>query len=537
MNMTFPSKRSLAAASLIAVAIAAPAHARKSIKPYLEVGQVATMDLKRGGDILTYSTVAAGVDASVSNSRSELQMSYRYERRIGWGKHLQNSDIHSGLARGSFQVIPQTLTLEAGALATRARSDIRLDAPVLGAGNVDNLTQVYSAYAGPTFATQVGDLNVGAQYRLAYTKVEAANVVAGSTEPQLDNFDHSVGQLATASVGMKSGTLPFGWTVSGAYEREDSGQLDQRYESKGAQLDVIVPVSPTVAAIGAVGYEKITASQRDAVRDSTGNPVRDTHGRFITDTASPRLLAYDSSGLYWNVGVSWRPSSRTSLEARVGRRYNSWSYTGSFSHQLSEATAMRLGVYDGVQTFGRQLTDNLSSLPTNFRTSINPLAPQFGGCVSTATGNGAGGCLTSALQSITTSVFRSRGAVGQISTRRGPLSASASLGYSRRTYQSPVLGSNFSVNGVSDSSWSAEGDVAYAIDESSSVDAAVFANLYNSGILNTPNVSNFGATSSYHRRFGSRLSGVAAVGLYTSKIEGVNSDLTASGLVGMRYDF
>jgi hypothetical protein len=90
---------------------------------------------------------------------------------------------------------------------------------------------------------------------------------------------------------------------------------------------------------------------------------------------------------------------------------------------------------------------------------------------------------------------------------------------------------------VSDSSWSAEGDIAYAIDDRSSIDAAVFANLYNSGILDAPNVSNFGATSSYHRQFGRRLSGVAAVGLYTSRIEGVESDLTASGLIGMRYDF
>ncbi|MFM2100845.1 MAG: hypothetical protein RLZZ366_2384 [Pseudomonadota bacterium] len=535
--MSIPSKRSFATASLIAISLAAPAQARKSIQPYLEVNQVATMDLKHGGDVLTYSALAAGVDASVSNNRSEIQMSYRYERRIGWGKHLQNDDVHSGLVRGSYQIIPQTLTFEAGALATRARSDIRQAAPVIGAGNVDNLTQVYSTYAGPTFATQVGDLNVGAQYRLAYTKAETANVVADPTAPQLDNFDHSVSHLATASVGMKSGTLPFGWTVSGAYQRDDAGQLDQRFESKGVQLDVIAPVSPTVAAIGAVGYEKITASQRDAVRDVSGNPVRDSRGRFITDSASPRLLAYDSSGLYWNVGVSWRPSSRTSLEARIGRRYNSWSYTGSFNHQLSEATAFQLGVFDGVQTFGRQLTDNLSSLPTNFRTTRNPLVPQFGGCVSSSTGNGAGGCLTSALQSITSSVFRSRGALAHISTHRGPLSAAASLGYTRRTFQSPVIGSNFSVNGVSDSSWSAEGDIAYTIDDRSSIDAAVFANLYNSGILDAPNVSNFGATSSYHRQFGRRLSGVAAVGLYTSRIEGVESDLTASGLIGMRYDF
>ena len=51
--------------ALVATSVfATPAQARTDVSPYLEVGQIATADLKNGGDVLTYSTVAAGVDAS-----------------------------------------------------------------------------------------------------------------------------------------------------------------------------------------------------------------------------------------------------------------------------------------------------------------------------------------------------------------------------------------------------------------------------------------------------------------------------------------
>jgi hypothetical protein len=39
---------------------------RVEVVPYLEVQQVIVANLKDGGDVLTYSTVAAGVDASIA---------------------------------------------------------------------------------------------------------------------------------------------------------------------------------------------------------------------------------------------------------------------------------------------------------------------------------------------------------------------------------------------------------------------------------------------------------------------------------------
>lgn len=530
-----PHMKTLACALL--ALLAAPAQARTEVTPYLEVAQIVAADLKNGGEVLTYSTIAAGVDAEVTTRRAQGQLAYRYERRIAWDNNSNDGDVHTGLARAGYEVVPGALSIEGGALATRARADIRGNAPGILIGDPDNITQVYSFYAGPTFSKNVGELQVSAAYRLGYTKVEADDdFVTAPGQLRLDRYDDSTQHLATASVGMKSGVLPFGWTVSGAYEREDAGQLDQRFEAKGVRGDVVVPVSPTVAVVGGIGYEDIEASQRAPLLGAGGVPVVDGNGRFVTDPASPRLLAYDFDGIYWDVGVLWRPSRRTELEARVGRRYGSMSYTGTFAYQMSEATAFGVVVYDEVQTFGQLLSDNLALLPTSFRNDTNPLNPQFGGCIFGNSGN-AGGCLNPAFQSINSSVFRTRGITAVASTERGPWNWGLGLGYAQRRYKTPVIAGIFNLNGVTDESWFAQGQVGYQLDPNSSLDGVVFASLFESGILGAPDVLSTGATGSYQRSFSRRLRGIASLGLFSNTIEGQEGDLTAAALVGMRLSF
>jgi hypothetical protein len=301
--------------------------------------------------------------------------------------------------------------------------------------------------------------------------------------------------------------------------------------------DVIVPLTPTVAAVGGVGYESIKATQRDVLLDVAGNPVVDSNNRFVTDPASPRRLAYDQSGIYWDVGVVWRPNQRTSLEARVGRRYGSWSYTGSFASQLSESTAVQVGVYDEVQTFGQQLSGSLSRLPTAFAVSRNPFGNQSGGCVFGAAGGPAGSCLNSTLQSISTSVYRTRGVTGVLSSHRGPWSYGIGGGYSNRKFLTPTTGTLTLANGTQDQNYFIDGYVDRKLTAQSGVNFNAYANWYDSGLSGAPNVLGTGATGSYYRTFGERLSGVASLGLYSSRQEGFDSSLIGSALLGMRYSF
>lgn len=526
--------------SIVALAMTAvmpqTVQARTDVTPYLEVGQIATADLKNGGDVLTYSTVAAGVDASIRGPRAEVQATYRYERRIAWQNNVDDLSVHTGLMRARLDVAPELLSIEAGALATRARTDIRGDAAPLLVGNVSNQSQLYSLYAGPSLATSIGALDVAAAYRASYTKVEAnSSFVTPTGQPPLDRFDDSLSHYATASVGMQPGTLPFGWTISGGYEREDASQLDQRFESKNVRGDVTLPITPTVALVGGVGYEDIEVSQRPVLVDPLGAPVIDGNGRFVTDDIAPRQLAYDFDGLYWDAGVLWRPSSRTSLEARVGRRYGSMTYFGTFNWQATQNSGLQIAVYDELQTFGQQLSDNLSRLPTSFAVPRNVLANNINGCVFG--GSGAGGCLNDALGAINTSAYRSRGLVLLWSATRGRWNAGVGGGYTQRKYISPVQPGVFSTNGLKDEIWYGQANVGYALSPRTDLTGDVYVTLFDPGIVGAGNVLSTGATGSLTHRFTPKLDANATLGLYSTRVDGNDGNLVASAFAGLRYSF
>lgn len=529
-----------AACAAIMATAASPVAAghRSVIAPYIEVGEVLTADL-RSGDVLTYSTAAAGLDASIQSDRTQLQLSYRYERRFSWNKHVGDDDVHSGLARGAVRVAPG-LAIEAGALATRSRSDIRGAAPEVLAGNVDNVVQVYSGYVGPTLATNLGPLSVGASYRYGYTKVEAPHATGVSPgAPKLDVFDSSQSHVATASVGTRPGTiLPVGLTVSGAYERDTARQLRQRYEGKFVRGDVFVPIVPTVAATAGVGYEKIEVSQQDPLRDAAGNPVVDGAGRFVSDPASPRRIAYATDGLIYDAGVVWRPSARTRLEARAGRRYGGQTYTGSFSYTPSHRLALQVGVYDSIETFGRELRDRVASLPTSFIDQRDAFGQQFSNCTFGGTGSGgnsAGGCLNGVFQSVSTASYRARGADAIVTATHGGLSFGVGAGYANRRFYAPAS-TDFTIDGVSDESYYGQAFASAAIDRNSGVNGDIFVDYFKSGIGSARGVLATGATGVYYHNFG-RLGTTAGLGIYAFRQEGVDEQVSGQAQLGMRYQF
>ncbi len=534
----------LGSAAIGALVLAAsPAYAQSSsgrhvqIRPHIDVGQVLSADLQ-SGDVLTYTSVGAGVDASVQTRRVQVQLSYNYTHQFSYDSNTADGDVHSGLARAAVAVAPG-FTIEAGGIATRARSDIRGDAALNTSDpNASNVSQIYSAYAGPTLSTHVGALNVNAGYRFGYVRAEApgsTGVAPGA--PQLDVYDDSTSQMANASVGFASGTvLPVGVTVSGAWEREDAGQLDQRYEGKYGRGDVVIPVARSVAVVGGVGYESIQISQRDALLDSSGDPVTDSAGRYVTDPASPRRLAYDMDGLFWDAGVVYRPSRRTMVEARVGRRYDDWTYTGSLSYQFGRGSAVQIGVYDSVQSFGRQLTGNLAALSTDYSTISDPFGSTYTGCV---TGNGGtgGGCMNGVFQSIATANYRARGVDAVVAFNGAGTRWGFGAGYASRKFIAPVTGSGFSVNGLTDESFYAQLFGSSSVGPRGQLSGNLYVNYYNSEIPGSDNIFGWGANTSYSHSFG-RLSATAAVGLYGfGRPDPYDDSFVAQGLFGLSYGF
>ena len=318
---------------------------RAEIVPYIEAAQVFTQELHPGDDSVTYTALAAGVDASVSGRNSAASVSLRYERRIGYDDNSADGDTISGVARAGIMVA-KGVTLEAGALAAQTRVEGNGASSLGGfAGDDDATSQIYSAYAGPSVHTMAGDVEIEGHYRFGYTKVEApdAVVLAPGTQP-VDVFDDSTVHMAAARAGVRPNVVaPVGVGVGGGWNEQNVSNLDQRIRDRHLRADVTVPLDNSVAVVGGVGYEDVEVSSRDAVRDGLGRPVVGPDGRFVTDDNAPRQIAYETDGLIWDAGVLWRPSRRTSLEAYVGRRYGSMTYHGAFTYAPDSRTSMAVG--------------------------------------------------------------------------------------------------------------------------------------------------------------------------------------------------
>lgn len=505
--------------------------------PYIEAAQVLTAELEPGNETVTYTSVAAGIDASVTGRNSAASVSLRYERRFGWeDDDNADGDTISGIARAGVAVA-EGLSLEAGGMAAQTRVEGNGFSSIGGfAGDDDFTSQVYSVYAGPSVHAQESDVEVEGHYRLGYTRVEEpdALVTAPGEEP-VDIFDQGTTQVAYARVGARPDTvLPVGVGLGAGYTQQDVSNLDQRVIDGHVRADVLVPLSPNVALVGGVGYEDVEISSRDAVRDAGGNPVIGDDGRYLTDESEPRRIAYETEGLIWDVGVMWRPSRRTSLEFYVGERYGTMTYRGSLAFAPDSQTSIGVVVYDDVTGFGGMMVDQLSGLPTEFDAFRNAITGEIGGCVAALEGNS---CFANALGSVRSAVFRSSGVASSYTADLGRTQFGVGVGYDHREYIGAAGTVLEAVDGVVDETiWFA----AYAgtrLDEVSGLSFNANASWFETELDINNDVLGFSSSLAYQRDLLLNLSGTAAVGLDGITRENLPDFLSASALLGVRYSF
>lgn len=508
---------------------------RIDVRPYIEASQVLSAELSPGNDTVTYTRLAVGVDTSVTGRNTAGELSLRYARSIGWSKDSPDADEITGIARVSASIIPRTLTIEAGGLATRTQFEGN-GGSVLNPFSDGDSNTLYSLYAGPSFQTYAGDIALSASYRLGYTRLEGPDgILAGADGDPVDVFDHSTVHVANVRAGTKPGdVLPVGLGLGAGWYREDISNLDQRAEDRNVRADVTVPVSRTVALVGGVGYEDVEISSRDALFDADGNPLLDSHGRFRTDKNAPRVMAYDVNGFIWDVGVIWKPSARTTLEAHVGRRYGATSYHGSFGWQMDRRSSINVMVYDNIAGFGGQLNNALSSLPTSFTAVRNALTGDLNSCVGSLE---QGSCLGNALGSVRSATFRGRGVAASYAVNMGRVQAGLGAGYDRRKFIAAEGTILASANGVIDENiWTAAYG-SFWLDRRSSLSADLRANWLDSGLEREGNVTAWGAGLAYDRLLTDRLTATAAV-----RLDGVSRQIGENAsyftaLLGMRYSF
>lgn len=509
---------------------------RVDITPYIEVSQVVLAELSPGDEVLTYTQVAAGIDATVTGRNNGGSLSLRYERNIGYDADTLDSDTISGVARGYLSIVPRSVTLQAGALASRTRVDGSGGTSINPLVNQDAESRIFAAYAGPQVTTRAGDVQVNALGQVGYTRLESPDAIATPAGSQpIDLFDDSVTYRGEVHLATRPGEpLPVGLGVGGGFFQEDISNLDQRVRDMHVRADVTVPVSATLAVVGGIGYEDVEISSRDAVRDANGLPVVGRNGRFLTDKGDPRQIAFDVDGLIWDAGVIWRPSRRTALEAHVGRRYDSTTYYGSFAWAPDSRSSVNISAYDGVTGFGGLLTSSLAALPTSFEASRNALTGDFSGCVA---GDSGASCL-GVFGSVRSATFRGRGVQASYSRQAGRYSGAIAVGYDRRRFIAAPGTVLAAANGTIDESYYITTTASGELGRNASFTVNSYVTWFDNGFANGGNVTAMGSSAAYNRSITPRLSARAAIALdYLDSDLSADDIKAASALLGLRYDF
>jgi hypothetical protein len=507
---------------------------RPTIVPYIEAQQVMNAELSPGRDVITWSVLAAGVDGGIRGRNSEASFSLRYERQIGWGK-ASSGDVVSGLVRGNLALVPHAVTLEAGALATRTSIDPS-GASLPGSFDRSRSTHLWSAYAGPSVQTMAGDIAVTGSYRFGYTAVGSNQVVTtnGNTATG-DLFDHSTQHMASAHAGVRPGeVLPVGLGIGAGYYQEDVANLDQRVKDLQVRADVAVPVTMDLNLVGGVGYQKVEVSSRDAVRDANGLPVIAGNGRYVTDESQPRQIAYESSGLIWDAGVTWRPSRRTALEAHAGWRYGGTTYYGSFGWKPSRRSTLNLSVYDSISGYGGLVNKALTALPADILIQRNPVSNDITGCT---TSEEQSGCLTGVFGSLRSATFRARGVQGSYALDLGRYSTGIAAGYDRRKFIAAAGTVLASANGVIDENTWLSAWFGGRIDRATTFNTILTAAWFRSGFVGEGDATALGVGGTVQHTFDNHLSASAALSLQGIQRDLVDDYTNASAQVGLRYSF
>lgn len=510
---------------------------RINVDANVNASQIVVLNLKGDGDgrrdDYTATRVGAGVTASAITRRAKGVIGLDYGHNFGWGGD-GDSDTFNALASGSYTIIPRQLSIDAGGVATHMRSNRNEVRPGIYTGDLTNTADVYSFYVGPSYATQIGPVSLGANYRFGYSRVDNDNeVVNDNGVRKIGSYGSSTNHNASVSVGMSTRQLPIGWSLSAGYEREDVHRYDQRYENLYGRLDLTYPIAPTVALLGGIGYEDIEISQRPVLRDAEGDPVWNEEGGYQVDKSKPRQLAYSTDGLIWDVGVSWRPSPRTAFTARYGERYGGTFYTGSFSYQPSRNLNLNVTVYNSLSSFGRSMTSTLNGLPAQFNMIRNPFDGSFPTC---GIGPDAASCLDPALAGIAATNFRSRGVLAAVGTNFSGWDVGFAMGVDQRKYISPLL-DEFGYNGLTDETYYVNLTATKKLDRVSGLMASAYFNYFDPGMPYATDSKNAGAMVTYQRMLWRRLTGQAAVSLNSFNQDGVNSGLVAAGIIGLSYGF
>jgi hypothetical protein len=529
-------------------ALVAPgtATARVDIRPEVELRQVLVFGEDRGTS--AYAEASAGFGATFDRPRLQGNVNYRLSQRIEQTGNVAQERTHNLLGRVGAEVIRRTLFIEAGGFATQLNRDL--------AGNVSfspdvddpNLVQTFSAYVEPRLSEDFGDFaELDVSYRFGIFDVDDDNrqSAGGGTGGRFTVASDSINQTVNARLGNRERSERFRWDLLGNVTDDQAERLDQSYRAYEGRAELELVINRGFSLLGTVGYEDISAKERDVVRQPTGIPVLGPDGDFVLDPSGRRRIVYSESGPIYQGGFRWQPTRRTFIEARAGQRFGEFNVSGAARYQPNPRFVISASLREGIDTNGRVLTQDLSALGRGIVSSVvtNLDLLGTGGCVF-GVDPGTGGCLFSATQSLSSALFRNRTADITAEYQRGRTRGGISLIYSQRTFldlqqiqvpgQLPV---DPNLRSQRDQTLTASARVSRELGGAATLSGGVFVSRFRFALLNDRDEYYVGAFGNYDLRLDRRLSARAALNVSQRFSDVVNNRWQGVASAGVAYRF
>jgi hypothetical protein len=416
-----------------AACVAHPVGAQTSIRPFVETRAVATSnDVLQLSDYATWLELAGGLNADINTKRVDGSLNYRVARRMPIDAAIDDKVRHTGDGSIRAEVVRDYLFLNAQGSAS-------IISPTFGGivnPDSDSLDQqqAFGASVQPTFRHNFGNrIRVAANYRYSLFEVEGGvpPLQIGQPftldRPSFGGASDQRSQSASFSIGNSRRSDRFRLELRGDWLRDRIEQLDDHYDSKRLILDGELALNRSISLVGSGGYEDIRNELDSLLVDQrTGLPILDSAGLLQRDPAMPRRVNFDFEGPTWDAGVRLTPTARTGLVVRAGRRFGSFSGSGSFYYHIRSDLTLSGGYQDSINNFGRLYTALFSDPATGL---VIPIGTRSGyGGRRGGTPLGAGGCAFgfdpdtqfcrfNLTQIATSAVFRER--TGSVTLQKG----------------------------------------------------------------------------------------------------------------------
>lgn len=145
--------------------------------------------------------------------------------------------------------------------------------------------------------------------------------------------------------------------------------------------------------------------------------------------------------------------------------------------------------------------------------------------------------MSTQLGTTTIAQFRNRGVQAILSSRLGRWNYGVGAGYDQRRLLVPATSVLAPLRGVTDEGYYLFVAAGRPIDALSDISLVAYFSQYDNGAPPSQNVRAAGLSAAYSRRFWRRLTGTAAGSLNAFDQDGFDSQLIASALLGLRYNF